>query len=64
MFIRELREQPGMLDFIDQGYVWHFNNVVEARRLVMSEVWRAVATNYPGAELPADGELAVQSTAS
>jgi hypothetical protein len=64
VLIRDLREQPGLLDFIDQGYVWHFNNVVEARRLVMSEVWRAVAANYPGAELPADGELAVQSTAS
>lgn len=54
LLVHSLRTQPDMLEFIDHGYVWHFNNVVETRRVVMSEVWRAIAAHYPGAALAAE----------
>lgn len=43
--------RPGVFDFCQQSYIWHFSNLVAMRSLVMGEVWRRVARSYPGAEV-------------
>jgi hypothetical protein len=43
--------RPGAFNFCNQGYIWHFSNVVALRSLVMGEVWRRVCGSYPGVEL-------------
>ena len=40
-------------EFIGLAFVWHFTNVVKHRTLVMEEVWRRVASHYPGAVVDA-----------
>lgn len=54
-FVAVLRDNPDIFSFLEYGYVWHFTSLVTARRVVMSETWRLVAHNYPGAALPVHG---------
>jgi hypothetical protein len=38
---------PSQLDFIEMGYIWHFNNVVRAKSLVMARTWAHISAAYP-----------------
>ena len=42
---------PSQLDFVEMGYIWHFNNVVRAKSLVMARTWAHISERYPGAEM-------------
>ena len=37
---------PSAFAFIEAAYIWHFTNVVAARKLVMAETWRRVKHHY------------------
>jgi hypothetical protein len=40
---------PGVFDFVEYGYVWHFTNAVNTRAAFMRETWRRVQDHYAGA---------------
>ena len=54
VFADKVLSRPGAFDFLDSGYVWHFNSVHGLRSMVMRETWRRVRSNYPGATVHQD----------
>jgi hypothetical protein len=48
-FALEAFSRPWAFEFVELGYIWHFNNLIAMRSLVMRETWRRVQNNYPGA---------------
>ena len=51
VFAEKAFSRPWTFEFVELGYIWHFNNVIALRRLVMQETWRRVRHNYPGADV-------------
>ncbi len=47
-FVNQAFLAPGALDFIDAGYVWHFNAAYRFRQTIMQKTWERVRTKYPG----------------
>jgi hypothetical protein len=45
--LSELLEMPGLFDFVNYGFVWHFTGNQRTRTAVMAETWRRVCANYP-----------------
>jgi hypothetical protein len=45
--VDEIMRTPGMFDFVDHSYVWHYNNTVAIRADFMRETWRRISDHYP-----------------
>jgi hypothetical protein len=50
-FLRILRSNPYIFDFINHGYVWHFSALYRYRSLLMAHTWSQVCERYPGCDL-------------
>lgn len=59
-FVAEAFSRPNSLDFVEQGYVWHFTNVVAMRCAAMEATWKRIRHHYPGADSDADCAHAAQ----
>lgn len=55
LFTERAFSLPEAFEFLERGYIWHFNSVVAMRSVVMRETWRRVGPNYPGVYVSENG---------